>query len=79
MKCVPDEDSQRASEKKQRKVFDNHICDLICENRPLPANFSFEKNSSEVFVVSKTATTRIAHAPTHPQPSHPTSFGVFLT
>ena len=28
-------------------------CDQICENRPLPANFSFEKYSSKVFVVTQ--------------------------
>ena len=28
------------------------ICDLICENQPLPANSSIEKNSSKVCVVT---------------------------
>ena len=29
------------------------ISDLICENRPLPTFFGFEKNSSEVCVVTQ--------------------------
>ena len=33
----------------------NNICDLICENQPLPANSSLEKISSKVGVYSHIA------------------------
>ena len=34
-------------------VMMHYIFDLICENQPLPANSSFEKYSSKVFVATQ--------------------------